>query len=117
MENTQTQYNLDSAVKDAVKIKEEMVKNVQEMGPAYAVRWAEKALKAEANHYVANEVQGLLDAGYTLEAVADHLLKKTVANLSYLIPSNSDIAFDIYKAQAYGKWYECAAADVRYLNR
>lgn len=81
----------------------EMTDNITKMGAEYAVKWADKAMKAQAKLHAHRTMESLLVRDTAIDAVAAELQAAALAKLSYLIPSNSDNAYRIYEAQAYAE--------------
>lgn len=77
--------------------------NLADLGPAYAVRWASESLRLEAELKASRAGADFLAAGESPAVAAESLRARALRQLDYLVPSNSDLAADIYFAQSLGR--------------
>lgn len=91
--------SFNGTIKRAEEAKQSMIRDLTDMGPCYAVKWAEKYMKREQAGRVAANVLNMVNNEMSWEEIRDELEREIFAQISYMIPSNSDHAEKLYYVQ------------------
>lgn len=86
-------------VRRATEAQAEFAADAAKYGVSSTVKWADKYMKREMLGKASQRALDKYD-DLTLEQLAQDLLDEAGRKASYLIPTNSDVAADIYEMQA-----------------